>query len=233
MQQTPPNTCIIGKNVDFGRDVIVGDHCRIGNNVTLYPDTILDDNVVVLDGTIIGRPPVSTRNISRVLNDHLNGTTIKSGCVIGTNTVLYRGVTIGNNTLIGDLCSIREECVIGKDCVIARAVMINYNTKVGDRVKVMDSAHLTGNMIIEDDVFISVMVATANDNTIIKKKGQSSYGSHVQGPIIRRFATIGVGAILLPGVEIGRGAIVAAGAVVTKDVDPNTMVMGIPARLII
>jgi len=224
------DTCIVGKNVDFGDNTIIGENCRIGNNVTLYPNTVLESNVVVLDGSVIGRPPIPTKSIMRPVNTKLPPTAIRNGSVIGANVVIYEGVVIGSDTLVGDLSSIREECSIGKDCVIARLVTINYNTTIGDRVRIMDNAHLTGNMLVEDDVFISIMVSTANDNTIVEKQGQSGYGSHVHGPIIRQFATVGVGAILLPGVEIGKGAIVAAGAVVTKDVAANTMVMGIPAK---
>ena len=224
---------IIGKNVDLQSNVTLGSGCTIGNNVTIYSDTQICNNVVILDGSVIGRPPIATKAISRAIAAVIKPTILKDGCVIGVNAVIYRGVVVGIDTLIGDLCSIREECIIGDECIISRAVTINYNTTIGNRVKVMDTTHLTGNMLIEDDVFISVLVSTANDNSIIKSHGQSTYGSHVQGPIIRQFATIGVGAILLPGVEIGKGAIVAAGAVVTKDVDPNTMVMGVPARPVV
>ncbi|MBP6993640.1 transferase [Candidatus Woesebacteria bacterium] len=231
MQSKVSGTSTVGKNVDFGANVKIGEHCRIGNNVTLYPDTVLEDGVVILDGSVIGRPPIPTRSIARAVSNKLSPTVVGAGSVVGANAVIYRGVMIGNETLIGDLCSIREECTIGNMCIISRAVTINYNTTIGSRVKVMDTTHLTGNMVIEDDVFISVLVSTANDNSVVKSHGQSTYGSHVKGPTIRQFATIGEGAILLPGVEIGKGAIVAAGAVVTKNVDADTTVMGIPAKV--
>ena len=64
------------------------------------------------------------------------------------------------NTLLGDNCSIREDCKIGNYCIISRNVSVNYNTSIGSRTKIMDNTHITGNAVIEEDVFISVLVAT-------------------------------------------------------------------------
>jgi acetyltransferase-like isoleucine patch superfamily enzyme len=110
-------------------------------------------------------------------------------------------------------------------------VTVNYRTKIGSRVKVMDNSHLTGNALIEDDVFISTGVTTTNDNAMGRQPPAGADWT-AAGPTIRRFATIGQGACILPGVEIGQNAIVAAGAVVTRDVLPETVVMGVPARVV-
>ena len=103
---------------------------------------------------------------------------------------------------------------------------INTNVTIGNNVKVMDNTHLTGGLIIEDNVFISTLVATSNDNTMGNRNGNPC-----TPPYIRRGAKIGAGANILPGVIIGKNAIVAAGAVVTKHVPMNKTVMGIPARV--
>jgi acetyltransferase-like isoleucine patch superfamily enzyme len=107
--------------------------------------------------------------------------------------------------------------------------MVNYDTRIGKRTRVQDGANLIGNMLIEENVFISMNVTTANDNDIYLRR----FGLlplEFRGPIIRRFAVIGLSAMLFPGVEVGEGALVAAGAVVTKDVPPWTVVGGVPAR---
>ena len=80
--------------------------------------------------------------------------------------MLYHAIIyIFIGTLIGDGASIREQCRIGDNCIVSRLVTINYNAKIGNRTKIMDNTHITGNMEIGDDVFISV-VATTNDNNI-------------------------------------------------------------------
>ena len=84
-------------------------------------------------------------------------------------------------------------------------------------------------MQIGSHVFISALVATTNDNYL----GQKGYDeAFVKGPIIEDNVGIGAGANILPGVRIGTGSIVAAGAVVTKDIPPKKLVMGIPARIV-
>ncbi len=106
---------------------------------------------------------------------------------------------------------------------------VNYNTTIGNDTKIMDNTHITGNMSIGNHVFISLQVATANDNTM----GREEYDeAHVQGAKICDYVTIGAAANILPGVEIGENAIVGASALVTKNVPPNKVVMGIPARIV-
>src|SRR5262249_45675171 len=152
---------------------------------------------------------------------------IGSNVSIGPNAIVYYDVEIGNNTLLGDGASIREKCRIGSFCIISRYVTLNYNSKVGDNTKIMDQTHITGNCIIGNNVFISTMVGTANDN----HGGKKGYKEEIiKGPIIEDGAFVGVGASLLPGIRIGKNSIVGAGAVVTKNVEPNNTVLGIPAK---
>jgi acetyltransferase-like isoleucine patch superfamily enzyme len=109
--------------------------------------------------------------------------------------------------------------------------MMLYNCRVGDFSRIQDQAHLVGDMIIEDHVFVGMGVMTTNDNDVYLTR----FGLHptaLKGPVLRRFSVVGTGATLLPGVEIGEGAVVAAGAVVTRDVPPWTMVAGVPARVL-
>jgi acetyltransferase-like isoleucine patch superfamily enzyme len=158
-------------------------------------------------------------------------TRIGPGTVIGANAVIYAGTTLGADCLVGDTACIREGCTIGDQTLIAMGVTVNYDTVIGSRVKVMDNTHITGNSVIEDDVFISILVSTTNDNAMGRSDAPGQTWTS-RGPTIRRFATVGQGACLLPGVEIGRDAIVGAGAVVTRDVPPGSVVMGVPARVV-
>ncbi|MBK7582366.1 MAG: hypothetical protein IPI67_19440 [Myxococcales bacterium] len=91
----------------------------------------------------------------------------------------------------------------------------------------MDLTHITGDTQIGDDVFISVLVATTNENAL---GARGPTGSQSIGPKIGDGALIAAGANVLPGRAIGKGAVVAAGAVVTRDVAANEVVAGVPAR---
>jgi UDP-3-O-[3-hydroxymyristoyl] glucosamine N-acyltransferase len=220
-----PDSCeihpyaIVGENVELGEGVIIhsfvviNDHVKLGDRVEVFP------------GAYIGKEPKGAGALARQpqFEKKVN---IGADCSIGPHAVIYYDVEIGNNTLIGDGASIREQCIIGSKIVVGRYVTLNYDVQVGDHTKIMDHAWLAGNMKIGAHVFISGGVLTANDNQI----GSIGYGEHVKGPGIADHARIGVGAILLPNVEIGIGSLVAAGAVVTKSVLPDAKVKGIPAK---
>lgn len=221
----------IGANTHLSDDTQLGENVRIGNNVTVYPGVTIEDGCTIFDGAVIGRPPMATSSITRPIDQSARPLTIGQGSIIGANAVLYTGIQIGRNTLIGDLASIREDCVFGDEVVIGRNVLVMYGTTVGARTRVIDGSILTGNMVIETDVFIGPGVDTVNDNEVyLRRFGLAEF--EVKGPTIRRFALIGTGANVAAGVEIGAGAIVAPSAMVTRDVEPWTIVAGVPARMI-
>lgn len=205
---------IIEEEVILGNGVVVHDHVRVGRG------TVVNDNAV------LGRVPQVAGIIQRAPKRDLTWLEIGKHCVVGASAVLYVGTTIGDDTLIGDLTSIREQCKIGNHVVIGRGVMLNYNIEIRDRARIMDSSHFGGDAIIEEDVFVGPHVCSANDNTIGLRAGVIR-----QGPRLGRGASIGIGAILLAGVTVGEQAIVAAGALVIKDVPARKIAMGVPAQV--
>jgi acetyltransferase-like isoleucine patch superfamily enzyme len=219
---TISNTVVIKENVSIGSEVIIHDF------VVIYPGTIIGDRVEIFEGCVIGKPPSKIRSSSRGVIPNLAPVKIGNDSILCPRVTLCAGVEIGEGTMLGNNVSVREECKIGDDCIIAGDVSINYHTVIGNRVKIMDNTHITGNMIIEDDVFVSALVCTTNDNSI----GRKGWHDKIIGPTIKRFATIGGGANLLPSITIGENAIVGASSVVTKDVPDRTVVMGIPAKVI-
>jgi acetyltransferase-like isoleucine patch superfamily enzyme len=217
----------LGSNVVVGANAIVGDRTRLGNNVTVYPGTSIGEDCMVFDGATIGRPPQKPNSRGRAVRVVLEPIQIGDHCVIGACATIYGGVTLGRAVLVGDGACLREGVRLGDEVLIAMNVTINYDTTIGPRTRVMDLSHITGNSVIESDVFIGAGVTMTNDNAMsAAPEGTNAF----TGPTVRRFASVASGAILLPGVEIGRRATVAAGAVVTRDVAPGMVVLGVPAR---
>ncbi len=214
-------TAKIGTGAEIGAGTVV----KAG--AVVYPGTRIGKRVTIYENAVIGRPPQGAGNLARRPTANLDPLRIGDNCVIGAGAVLYGGSTFGKNVLVGDLASVREECTIGDRVILARGVTVNYAAKIGARTKIMDGAHITGGTIVEPDCFISAHVATANDNALGREQTPN-----LRPPIIRRGAGIGLNASLLPGVEIGEGAIVGAGSVVTKDVPPGSVALGVPARVV-
>jgi acetyltransferase-like isoleucine patch superfamily enzyme len=225
-----PESREIGENVVFSPDTVLGENVVIGNNVTFYPKVTVGNSVRILDGAVVGRLPISTGNTNRPTLTQYRTVHIGAGSVIGGNAVLYTDLHIGKNVLVCDLSSIREGSILEDLVVVARGVMVNYGMRIGTRSRIMDLTELPGDMVIEEDVFVSTGVSIATDpNVYLSRFGLEEL--KLEPPILRRFCVIGNNATLLPGVEVGEGAFVASGAVVSRDVEPWTIVSGIPARL--
>jgi acetyltransferase-like isoleucine patch superfamily enzyme len=195
-------------------------------HVVIAAGVTLGEGVEVFPGAVIGREPKGAGATARQ-PEALGPVTIGAGCSIGVGAVIYRDIEIGAGTLVGDSASIREGARIGARCIVSRCVTINYEVIVGDDVKIMDNTHVTGRTTIRDRAFVSTMVAMTNDN---EPRAGARDTQDLVGPTIEAEAIVGAGAILLPGVVLGEGCRVAAGAVVTRDVPPGATVMGIPAR---
>ena len=120
----------------------------------------------------------------------------------------------------------RERSVIGPDSVVGRGSTVDNDVRMGARVKLQTLVYLTGYSEVEDDVFLGPGALTTNDDTMDRHGPERP----TPGVTLRRACRIGGGAVLTPGIEVGEEAFVAAGAVVTRDVAPRAVVLGVPAR---
>jgi len=216
--------CTTGHNLVILDNVQIGHNVYIGHNVVIHEGTKIGNNTFIDDGCVLGRMPRSGAAARRKVQQALPPLEIGDDCVISAQAILYAGTKIGNQVMVGDLASIRENIEIGDKVIVGRLVMVEPHTKVGNKVVIQTGTHITGDAIIEDDVYFGDEVSTSNDNAM--RRGAGVY----KGPHIKRGARIGSNSTLLPGVLIGEQAVVAAGAVVTRDVPDRKVVMGVPAK---
>lgn len=141
---------------------------------------------------------------------------------------LCESLKIGRGTRVWAFAHILPGAVLGKNCNICDGVFIENDVVIGDGVTVKCGVQLWDGMRVEDDVFIGPNASFANDKFPRSRK----YPDKFLSTIIRKGASIGANATILPGVEIGTGAMIGAGAVVTMNVPPHAVVAGNPAVII-
>jgi UDP-2-acetamido-3-amino-2,3-dideoxy-glucuronate N-acetyltransferase len=139
-----------------------------------------------------------------------------------------QSTNVGVRTRVWQFVVILPRAVIGDDCNICSHCFIENDVVVGDRVTVKSGVQLWDGVRLEDDVFVGPNVTFTNDRM---PRSRINPGAFPQTRV-RRGASIGGGATILPGIEIGERAMVGAGAVVTRNVAPRAIVAGNPARVI-
>lgn len=141
---------------------------------------------------------------------------------------VHEGAQIGEDTRIWQFAVILNGAKIGTNCNICAHTLIEGNVTIGDNVTLKSGVYLWDGLIVEDNVFIGPNATFTNDLYPRSKQYPESFPT----TRIKNAASIGANATLLPGVIIGKGAMVGAGSVVTADVPDFAVVVGNPARIL-
>ena len=205
----------------------VGSGVTFGAHMVVHDGVIIGDDCTIGDGAVLGKGPKLAKR-STAARGPLHPLVLEAGVVVGTQAIVFAGARVATGSIIADQAFVRERTVIGAETVVGRASGVDNDVQIGDRVRIQSQAYVTAYSVIEDDVFFGPCAMTTNDDTMARHPR----GEPLRGARLRRACRIGGGAILLPGVEIGEEAFVAAGAVVTADVPARKVVMGVPARLV-
>lgn len=153
------------------------------------------------------------------------GTIIGKNAVLRSGTIIYCDVIIGDDFQCGHNVIIREKTRIGNRVAIGTATIIEGNTTIGNNVNMQSMVYIPTDTVIGNHVFIGPNTVLTNDRYPPTRIGG------LKGPKIRNGAAIGANATLLPGICIGEGALVAAGAIVTRDVPAHMLAIGAPAKI--
>ena len=182
-------------------------------NVFIGKDAKLDEDVLL--GYFADRS-IQNRKVS--IGDNAR---IRSG------TIVYQGVKVGTHFETGHYVIIREENEIGDGVRIWSHSVVDYGCRIGHNVRIHNLVYVAQGTVIEDDVFLAPGVMIANDRYPVQTDPRAW-----EPVVIRKGAKVGINVTLMPGVEIGEGALVGGGSVVVKNVLPGTVVVGNPARVI-
>ena len=144
--------------------------------------------------------------------------------IIRSGTIIYANTTIGRRFQCGHQVLIRAEVTIGDRCVVHHKCTLEGRLRIGNGVKLMAHVYVPSTTEIGDMVFIGPGTTFLND------KYPMRCAAPVQGPRIEEHVCIGGGVTICPGVTVGSNSVIGAGSVVTKDVPPDTLAYGAPAR---
>jgi len=209
-----------------GEGVELPDSLEIGGHVVIHAGTVLGEGVRLQDGVVLGKP-VALGPRSRVAAGRRGeGLVIEAGATVCAGAVVLAGAHLGAGCVVGDQAHVRERARIGEGSVVGRGSAVDNDVWIGARVRIQTGCYLTATSVVEDDVFVAPGVTTTNDHSM----GRHGPGLPLTGATLRRACRVGGAAVILPGIEVGEEAFVAAGSLVTRDVPARTLVMGSPAR---
>ncbi len=214
-------SAIVHEGARVAPGAVVGDHAVI------HAGTEIGAGCYIEAGAVLGKRP-RLRAGSSAAGGELGPLVLGADVTVCSGAIVYAGATIGDGVIVGDQSQVRERSTIGPKSVIGRGSTVDFAAVVGARVLIQTGVYVTGGSIVEDDVFLGPGVLTTNDDAM----GRHPRGEPLRGPVFRRACRVGGGVVLVPGVEIGEEAFVAAGALVTRDVPARAVVMGVPARVV-
>lgn len=219
--------CIVGTNVHIGANVIIEDNVTIGDDSYIDSNTIIRANVKLGKNAFVGSNCIIGEYMMDFCQDkkeHAHILSIGDDALIRSGSIIYAGSDIGSNFQTGHQVTIREKSVIGNHVSVGTLSDIQGNCNIGNYVRLHSNVHIGQMSKIDDYVWIFPYVVLTNDPT---PPSDELLGVHVHS-----FAVIATSAVVLPGVDIAADTLVAAGAIVTKNVSRYSVVGGNPAKCI-
>lgn len=203
-----------------------------GDNTILGPSSVGNGSILG-KGVILGYPCRSSlrkkldwskvRNLGPEIYDSISsGAKLGERSTVRSGTVIYEKVSAGNSLETGHSVLIRENTSIGDHVQVGSSTIIDGGTRIGSHVNIQSRVYLPPATVIEDHVFIAPCVTITNDRYPPSRK--------LTGVKLKQGSVVGANSILIAGITIGEEAVVAAGALVTRNVPARTVVVGVPAR---
>jgi len=211
------------------------ENVRTSTNVKVYGNTNIGNNTILDTNVIIGYPTRGkTKGLMNTAKENLNldeeFDSLSSGSIVGKFnhirpfTIIYENSTLEDNVETGTSVVIRENCLIGEGSIIGSSTVLDSGVTIGKNARIQSNNFIPPKITIGDNVFLGPSVRFANDKYPVS--------SRLISTIVEDDVAIGIGSIILPGITIGKGAVIGGGSLVTKDVEKGTVVVGSPARFV-
>ena len=230
---------IIGKNVEIDAfaqvadDVNIEDNVKVGRGTIINSHSSINKDTIIEANCIIGHPT----KLDLVKTDHsstdpnLKDLIVSDRqAIIGENSIIRSGTTIYSHTNLGSGFNtghnavIREHTYIGSHCIVGSNSVLNGYSRIGEYTRINTLCALPQSMRIGNGVFIATLVAFSDNDRAFPGEGNKA-------AIVEDYVRIGIGVNILPRIRLGRGCLIGAGAVVTKDVPEKALAYGVPATI--
>ena len=146
---------------------------------------------------------------------------------IHETAVVDHGAQIGNGTRIWHFCHVMGTAQIGENCVLGQNVFVGNKAVLGNNVKVQNNVSVYEGVVCEDDVFLGPSMVFTN---VVNPRSAVNRKEEFKKTLVKKGATIGANATVVCGITLGEYCFIGAGAVITKDVKPYALMVGVPAR---
>jgi len=219
---------MVGPGVRILGAAKLGRSVWLDSSVTIFGDVTIGEFTYVGSGCILGHP--TRQDLGGSIKDRRTEITVSGvsvlgkRCIIRSGSVIYTNVAVGNDVELGHNVLIRENVTIGDNALIGTNVVVDGEATVGKAVSVQTGVYICRNSRVEDYVFLGPYCVFTNDKFVMQKE------SRLEGPTVKRGASVGANSTLMAGVIVGEGAVIGAQAVVTRDVPAGTIFFGVPAR---
>lgn len=217
----------IGKNVVIKEGAIIEKNVSIGDNCYIDYNAIIKENVILGENSFVGAGSILGEYLFDFFENKINQKHVLSlgkNAIIRSRCILYGGSTIGDNFSTGHQAVIRENTTIGNHVNIGTLSDVQGDCQIGNYVHLHSNVHVGMKTIIKDYSWIFPYVVFTNDPT--------PPSEILLGATVEEFAVICTGSIVLPGIHIGKDALVGASTNVTKDVPELAVVVGNPGKVI-
>jgi acetyltransferase-like isoleucine patch superfamily enzyme len=212
----------------------LGDNVKIGPFSSVLSGSVIEDGCIIESHCVIGHPSkiesqgadfsaTSSKVADFLIKEPL--TRIGEGSIIRSGSTIYRHVRIGKKLRTGHNALIREHVALGEHCVVGTQAILDGYIKIGSRSMIQSQCYITQSVRIENGVFIAPGCTFLDNKKMILGEG-------LERIVVEDYVRIGAGTRILPGVTIGKYALIGAGSVVTKSVRSKAIAYGAPAKII-
>lgn len=223
--------CFIGRGCKIYGKVKLMKGTHIGENTIIYGPAIIRNQTYIGPNCVLGHPDremlegILSNLIELDINVDNSNLQIGEECIIRAGSIIYKNVEIGDRVKFGHNIMIREGVKIGNDTIVGTNTVIDGSCNIGNNVSIQTGVYICKNSNIEDSVFLGPCCVFTNDKYVMQKE------TKLMGPTIKRGASIGANATLMPGIIVGEGAVVGAEAMVKENIPAKTIYVGLPARM--